>query len=251
MGRRALRAAAAAALLVLPQASRGGEEDAAEQARRADLLLSALLRDEGNGDLLRQAIGLREQCLVSGNHRTAELLAGQVVARRPGSLPDRHRYQRILVARGERENARRDLEELLLEVPSDCTGFWMLSDLLASTGDARGAREVHLRHLREHPGDKEAIYAAATIALRDLGDPEAARAGIAALRSEAAAPGAAAERAAWCRENADLLEKEAVDAERQAAALREHARRLDRWLLGAFAAALASLAAAFRATRPR
>lgn len=251
-GPRGLRAAAAAALLALPAAAPAAEDpDPAAQGRRADDLLSALMRDEGNPDLLRRVVALREECLEAGNHRTAGLLAGQVVARRPASLYDRHRYVRVLLAQGLREKARRDLEELLREVPSDCAAYRMLANLLASTGDVRGAMEVHARHLREHAAEAEPLHARAVLALRELGDYPAAREAMRAMRAGAEAPGTAPRTAAFLKRSAADLEEEAADAERQAEALREHARRLDRWLVVAFAAALAALAAAFRSTRLR
>jgi len=252
VGRRRSRlaAAVAGALLVLPAAA-PAQEGAAEQARRADALLSELLRDEGNEELLRRAAVLREDCLAAGNYRTAELVAGQLVARRPSSLADHHRYIRILLARGEREHARENLEGLIRDIPSDCTAYRMQAEMHASLGEARKALEVHARHHKEHPGEAGAPYAMASLALRDLRDYDAARAAIAALRTVGKAPAASPETAAFCRENADLLAAEAADAGRQAEVLRVHARRLDRMIAGALAATLGALLAGAWLTRRR
>ena len=241
--------AASASLLLAIAPLRPARGDDTEEAKRAEDLMTRLYADHGNEELLRQAAALREECLASGNYRTAEYVAGQIVNHRPASLAERHRFEQILLSRGKGEKAEEDLRQQIRERPSDCDAYWMLADLLGSTGRPRDAMEIHAAHLREHPGDAGALRARAALALYDLRDPPAFRETIAALRTAGSAPGTSPEVAAWIREQADRFEAEAAAEDRRRQVLRTREGLLDALLAGAAALFLAAGFAAFRATR--
>lgn len=255
----AAAAAAAAAAFALPPAGAAAEDPvAARQAARAEDLLDRLYA--GHGDpaasasmeaLLRQAEALVEECLESGNYRTAEFVAGQVALHHPDRLDAEHRYARILVARGEKTRAERDLRDHLKEYPSDCTGYGLLADLLAGEGRYREAMEVHGAHLREHAGDAGALYARASLALWGLRDPAGARREADRMREAADRPGTPAGTADFLRRNAAWIEKDAGKLEGDRVLLRKAEARVNGLLAGVLAAAFLALGFAAWATRRR
>jgi hypothetical protein len=251
-GARAALLVAAGALAAAPARAQDPAPDpAAMQARRADELMDRLYADHGNEALLREAEGLLAECLASGNHRTAEYVAGQIVYHRPASLADRHRYVRILLAKGERAAAEKDLRALIRERPTDCAAHGMLADLLRVTGRYREAMEVHAAHLREHSGDAAALDARATIAIWDLRDAAAVREGTARMREAAAAPGTPAATAEWLRSRAAYLDEQAARMDKEGATLRAAESRVDGLLAGAVVAAVIALAGALHLTGRR
>lgn len=211
--------------------------------------MDRLYADHGDAALLAEAEALREECIRSGNYRTAEFVAGQIVYHRPQQLRDRHRYAEILLARGDRERAEKDLRELLAERPSDCAAYGLLADVLRSGGRVPEAMEVHGAHLKEHPGDAGALYARASMALWDLRDPSAARAEALRMEKAGSGPGVPGSTRRWLADNASWIAKEADRLERDRAALLAAGDRVDRMLWGGLIAAAAALAGAFRFTR--
>jgi hypothetical protein len=253
-------AAAAAAALAAVAPGAGASEDpaSATQAARAEALMDRL--QEGRGDpgsagdreaVLREARVLVAECLEIGNYRTAEYVAGQIAAHHPDLLEAEHRYAKILVARGERAKAERDLREHLKARPTDCTAYGLLAGLLESEGRAGDVLEVHEAHLREHPGDAGALYERARLTLWTVRDPAAARREIARMREAAGRPGADGGQARFLRENAGILEQEAARMEADRGTLRAAERRLDRLLWAAVAGFALLLAAAGWGTRQR
>ncbi len=254
-GRRGGRAAILAGALAAAAPAAGAGEDldslVAEETRRADELMILLHDHPGDPEVLAAATALRERCLRSGNHRSAEFVAGPLSLARPESLEDRHRYVDILVVRGKRAEAERELRSLVRDRPSDCTAHSFLADLLLGAGDGAGAREAHAAHLREHAREAGPLRARAAIALLDMRDPALCRESVAEMRAAAADPSTPPATAEWLAENAGILEGEAAAAERDGEALRARASSLDGWLAAAFAAGLLALAGAFRLSRPR
>jgi hypothetical protein len=251
-------AAAAAVALLSPAPAAASAEDpaAAGQAARAEELMDRLYSSHGDPGsagrmeaLLRQAEALVAECLESGNYRTAEYVAGQVASHHPDLLQAEHRYVRILIARGAREKAEKDLRRQLKERPSDCTSYGLLAGLLEGEGRTRDAMEVHEAHLREHAGDAGALYARASLALWGLRDPAAARVEAGRMREAADLPGARPSSAEWLRANAGLLEQEAGRMVADRAALGAAEARAGRLLWGTLAAAILALALAWRLTR--
>ena len=247
--RLAALAAGASLLFVVPPvpAARG---DDAEQAKRAEALMDGLLAEPSREEpILRQAVALREECLADGNYRTAEFLAGQIADRRRDRLDERHRYQRILLARGKADRAEEDLRGQIRERPSDCAAYGMLADLLVAGGRARDAMEIHAAHLKEHAGEARALEERAYLALYQVRDPDSIREAIAALRAAGHAPGTSPERAAWFEERAGHYEGEATaeDSRRRLLARREGL--LDALLAGTAALFIAAGLAVRRVTR--
>jgi len=217
---------------------------------RADALLESLYGSPGDAGILADAARLRGECLAAGATGVAEKLQGQIVYHRPQSLPDRHLYQRILVARGRIAEARKDLRDLVREMPSDCRAHQRLAALLEAEGDAAGAAEVHEAHLREHPGEAGPLSALGRLALWQLRDAERARAAAARLRAAAEGDRASPRDAAWMRGEASFLEEEAGRMERDRASVAAAEARVETWLGIASAVFAALLAGAFVATRP-
>ena len=264
-----------AAALVLPSllglsaralAGEGGEPLAngeyADQERRVDELTTLLHDDPSNADLQRRVRALREECLDSGNYRSAALAAGQIIDADGHSLgsraeadrqtrADRHRYERILLALGDAGKARADLEDRIRAVPSDCTAYRMLAELHRAAGEYREAMGVHAAHLREHAGEAEPLYGRASVALYSLHDPAATRDAIAAMRAAGSVPGVSRENAAWLLERAGLLEEDLSASARDGETLHARERLLDLLLAGAAAFLLAAWWGIGRWTRPR
>jgi predicted Zn-dependent protease len=240
--RRALASGAAAALLA---GAAMAADDAAVQAERAEALMDRLYANHGDAALLKEADALVRECLDSGNYRTAEFVAGQVVYHRPNRLEDRHLYQRILIAKGDRAQAEKDLRDSLRERPSDCASYAMLADLLREGGRSRDAVAVHEAHLREHANEAGALYAISDLAIRDLRDHGLARDAARRMRAAAGAAGVPPRTAEWFRRNADLVEADVARLEKDRDALRAAEGRvagLLRLSLAAAALALAGLA---------
>lgn len=245
---RAATAGAAALLLAFAAAA---ADDAAAQAERAQALMDRLYADHGNAALLREADALVRECLASGNYRTAEFVSGQVVYHRPDRLDDRRLFQRILIAKGDRAQAEKDLRESVAERPSDCGSYAMLADLLRDDGRVRDAVAVHEAHLREHAHEAAPLYAIADLALRDLRDQGLARDATRRMRAAADSPNVPRATADWFRRNADLLDGDVVRLEKDRVALAAAERRVDRLLKFSLLAAAAALLGLVRFTRKR
>jgi tetratricopeptide (TPR) repeat protein len=252
-------AAAAAAFAALAPAAAAAEDPAAAaQAARAEELMDRLYAGHGDPDaapereaLLRQARVLVAECLEAGNYRTAEFVAGQIASHHPDLLEAEHRYASILIARGERERAEKDLREHLKARPSDCSGYGLLAGLLETQGRVRDAMDVHEAHLREHANEAGPLHSRAWMALWGLRDVALARGETARMRRAAGEPGVPAATARFLRENADLLDEQAKRMESDRAALGDAEARVDRLLWGGIAGSVLLLAAAGWLTRTR
>ncbi len=243
-----------AALLVAPAAQEAPPAAPAahrEQADRAQAMVDRLEGGERTAASLAAARALREELLAAGNHRSADFLAGRIVALFPEQVRDHHRYVEILLVRGYRDRAERALADLLRDRPSDCTTYGILSDLLLESGRPVPAMEVHAGHLREHPGEAGPLNARAWIALNDLRDAAAAREAAKEMLRAADRPGGRPDVAEWLRRNAAGIEEGAARQEKDAAVLGAAARRLDRVLWGTFLGFAVALAAAGWFTRRR
>ncbi len=252
-------AAAAVAAFAVPGPAAAAEDPVASaQAARAEELMDRLYAGHGNPAaaaeteaLLRSAEALVAECLQSGNYRTAEFVAGQVAVHHPDRLDAEHRYARILVARGEKEKAERDLRRQLKERPTDCISYGLLAGLLEGQGRYRDAMDVHEAHLHEHAGDVSALYARAALALWGLRDPGEARREASRMRAAAERPGTRPADAVFLRENADGIERDAARLESDRVVLRTAEARVDGLLWGTLAAAVLALGLAGWATRRR
>jgi hypothetical protein len=250
---------AVAAAFAIPAAAEAAEDPVATaQAARAEDLMDRLYAGHGNPAaaaeteaLLREAETLVGECLESGNYRTAEFVAGQVALHHPDRLDAERRYARILIARGEKGRAEKDLRTHLKERPSDCTAYGLLAGLLEGDGRYRDAMDVHEAHLREHGGEAGPLYSRASLALWGLRDPAAARLETARMREAADRPGTPPGTADFLRENAAGIEKAAGRLEGDRVVLRAAEAKVDGFLWGTLAAAVLALGLAGWATRRR
>jgi len=249
-------AACAAALLAsaahaAPASSDSLAEIHAGQAREAEGLMTALYEDHRNEALLHRADRLVEECIDVANYRTAKFVSGQLVYHFPASLEERHRFLRILMARGDYEEAERDLRTLMKERPSDGESYATLAWLFASRGDFRRCLEVHEARLKEHPGDAATLDARARILLWDLRDFEGARREVGRMREAAARPGIPKPLRDWLLADAGDIEASTDRLEKERGLMLRSEGRLRNSLRAALAASALALAAAFWVTRPR
>lgn len=248
---------AAPALLALAPAAAAQEaapaipQEHRAQAGRAQDMVDRLEAGDKTASSLAAARALREECLASGNHRSAKFLAGSIVASFPEQLADHHRYVEILLVRGAVEPAIEALRALVKERPTDCATYAMLSELLVEQGLPARAMDVHAAHLREHAGEAGPLYARAAIALWELRDTTAARAEAEALRRAALEPRVGRETAEWLRSNAAVIEEGAARMEKDRGILGAASRRLDRFLWGTLVGVALALGAAGWFTRRR
>jgi len=249
---------AASALLALAPAAAAAQEAAPAipkehkaQADRAQEMVDRLEAGDKTASSLAAARALREECLASGNHRSAKFLAGSIVGSFPDQLADHRRYIEILLVRGDVEPALEDLRALVKERPTDCAAYAMLSDLLVEQGLPDRAMDVHAAHLREHAWEAGPLYARAAIALWELRDTATARAEAESLRQAAVQPRVRRETSDWLRANAAVIEEGAARMEKDRGILGAASRRLDRFLWGTLAGAALALAAAGWFTRRR
>jgi len=221
------------------------------QADRAQEMVDRLEAGDKSGGALSAARVLREECLATGNHRSAEFLAGRIVASFPDQLRDEHRFVDILLVRGKRERAERELRQHLVERPTDCAAYAALSDLLLEVGRPADAMAVHALHLKEHADESGPLRARASIALWEMRDVPLARTCVADLRRAADVPGVRGSVSAWLRARADEVEAGATKREKDGAILRASSSRLDRVLWSTALAGAIAIALGGWLTRPR
>jgi hypothetical protein len=240
-----------AALLLLASLLAGGDPVHAAQAAAADGIMDRFEAAPRDPAVIRDAEALVDACLEAGNYRTAEFVAGHLVVQSPDRLRERHRYLRILVARGDAEQAERELRLHLRERPSDCAGYGLLAGFLGSSARWREAIAVHEAHLKEHPGDAGALRAAASILVHDLREGAEGRRAVARMRAEAERPGVPPRTASFLAANAEALERALLRREGEARVLAGAHGRAGRVLWGSVAGFALFLGTAFYATRRR
>jgi predicted Zn-dependent protease len=243
----------AAALLAStsPAAAQSLDPVHEEQAKRAQDVTDRMESGNRTSGDLAAARALREECLASGNHRSAEFLAGRITANFPTQVRDRHRFVDILLARGKTAQAEQDLRDLLKERPSDCIAYGMLAELLAVQGQFGRAMEIHAAHLNEHAGEAGPLYGRAHIALWSLRDGPLAREAAAAMVRAAKGPSLPKETADFLVANAARILEGAERLERDRVVLRDASARVDGILWRAMAGGVLALCAAAWFTRRR